>query len=54
MVTMQQMAFSAGLAEKVFCKSCYKMQVLDCMIVQQNMVTLCNGTQNYNLQHKKM
>lgn len=30
-----------------------KYQVLDCMIVQQNMVTLCNGTQNYNLQHKK-
>lgn len=27
-------------------------QVLDCTIVQQNMVTLCNGTQNYNLQHK--
>lgn len=30
-----------------------KYQVLDCMIVQQNMVTLCNSTQNYNLQHKK-
>lgn len=52
-VIMQPIACLACLVGGICCKAFFKKyQVLNCMIVKQNMVTLSSGIQNYCLWHK--